>query len=99
MGLRGEGVSRQQPRGLCVEVLSEEGIQVRGPQEVKSPPWQQSPTELGAPGARHTRSSDSPTAHSLGWRRFIETDVLLLCPDFPGLLLQETPEWEVSQMH
>lgn len=31
-----KGLRSLQPRGLCVEVLYEEGIQARGPQEMKS---------------------------------------------------------------
>ena len=45
-------------------------------------------------------SSNSATASwgSLGWRVFIQKDVLQLCVDWPGLLLQETREGEVFQM-
>ena len=45
-------------------------------------------------------SSNSATASwgSLGWRVFIQKDVLQLCVDWPRLLLQETLEGEVFQM-
>ena len=62
------------------------------------PSWQQIPTELGTPITRHPHSSGSPVASSLGWRQFIEKDVLLLCSDSPGVLLQETLEWETFQI-
>ena len=49
---------------------------------------------------RHPPSSNSATASwgSLGWRVFIQKDVLQLCVDWPRLLLQETLEGEVFQM-
>ena len=49
---------------------------------------------------RHTPSSNSVTASwgSLDWRVFIQKDVLQLCLDWPGILLQETLEGEVFQM-
>ena len=52
------------------------------------------------PVTRHPPSSNSATASlsSLGWRVFIQKDVLQLCVDWPGLLLQETLEGEVFQM-
>ena len=45
-------------------------------------------------------SSNSATANwgSLGWRVVIQKDVLQLCVDLPGLLLQETLEGEAFQM-
>ena len=52
------------------------------------------------PLTRHPPSSNSATASwgSHGWRVFIQKDVLQLCVDWPGLLLQETLEGEVFQM-
>ena len=52
------------------------------------------------PVTRHPPSSNSVTASwgSLGWRVFIQKDILQLCVDWPGLLLQETLEGEVFQM-
>ena len=49
---------------------------------------------------RHPPSRNSATAScgSLGWRVFIQKDVLQLCVDWPGLLLQETLEGEVFQV-
>ena len=49
---------------------------------------------------RFPPSSKSATASwgSLGWRVFIQKDVLQLCLDCLGLLLQETLEGEVFQM-
>ena len=49
---------------------------------------------------RRPPSSNSATASwgSIGWRVFIQNDVLELCVDWPGLLLQETLEGEVFQM-
>ena len=53
-----------------------------------------------SPVTRHPPSNNSATASwgSLGWRVFIQKDVLQLCVDWPGLLLQETLEGEVFQM-
>ena len=52
------------------------------------------------PVIRHLPSSNSATASwgSLGWRVFIQKDVLQLCVDWAGLLLQETLEGEVFQV-
>ena len=52
------------------------------------------------PVNRHPPSSNSATASwgSLGWRVFIQKDVLQLCVNWPGLLLPETLEGEVFQM-
>ena len=52
------------------------------------------------PATSHTPSSNSATASwgSLDWRVFIQKDVLQLCLDWPGILLQETLEGEVFQM-
>ena len=52
------------------------------------------------PVIRHPPSSNSATTSwgSLGWRVFIQKDVLQLYVDWPGLLLQETLEGEVFQM-
>ena len=49
------------------------------------------------PVTRHPPSSNSATASwgSLGWRVFIQKDVLQLCVNWPGLLLQEILEGEV----
>ena len=49
---------------------------------------------------RHPPSSNSATESwgTLGWSVFIQKDVLQLCVDWPGLLLQETLEGEVFQM-
>ena len=51
------------------------------------------------PVTRHPPSGNSATAiwGSLGWRIFIQKDVLQLCLDLPGILLQETLEGEVFQ--
>ena len=52
------------------------------------------------PVTGHPRSNNSATTSwgSLGWRVFIQKDVLQLCVDWPGPLLQETLEGEVFQM-
>ena len=51
------------------------------------------------PVTRHPPSGNSSTASwgSLGWRIFIQKNVLQLCLDSPGILLQETLEGEVFQ--
>ena len=51
------------------------------------------------PVNRHPPSSNSATASwgSVGWKVFIQKDVLQLCVDWPGLLLQESLEGEVFQ--
>ena len=67
--------------------------QGRGPWLVKSlPRWHTLTTR--SPVTRHPPSSNSATASwgSLGWRVFIQKDVLQLCLNWPGLLLQETLE-------
>ena len=52
------------------------------------------------PVTRHPPSSNSATASwgTLGWRVFIQKDVLQLCVNWPGLLPQETLEGEFFQM-
>lgn len=62
--------------------------------------WMADPSRTRNPVTRHPPSSNSATASwgSLGWRVFIQKDVLQLCLDWPGLLLQETLEGEVVQM-
>ena len=52
------------------------------------------------PVTRHSPSSNSATASwgSLGWRVFIQKDVLQLCVNWPGLMLQQTVGGEVFQM-
>ena len=52
------------------------------------------------PVTRHPTSSNSDTTRSgsLDWRVFIQQDVLQVCLDWPGLLLQETLEGEAFQM-
>ena len=51
------------------------------------------------PVTRHQPSGNSATASwgSLGWRIFIQKDVLQLCLDCPWILLQETLEGDVFQ--
>ena len=58
------------------------------------------PNRTQNPVTRHPPSNISATASwgSLGWRVFIQKDVLQLCLEWPGLLLQETLEGEVFQM-
>ena len=55
------------------------------------------PKKTRKPVTRHPPSGKSTTASwgSLGWRVFIQQDVLQLCLDWPGILLQETLEGEV----
>ena len=57
------------------------------------------PKKTRKPVIRHRPSGNSATASwgSLGWRIFIQKDVLQLCLDWPGILLQETLEGEVFQ--
>ena len=52
------------------------------------------------PVTRNPASGNSATASwgSLGWKIFIQKDVLQLCLDWPGLLLQETLKGEVFQI-
>ena len=51
------------------------------------------------PVTRTPASGNSATASwgSLGWTIFIQKDVLQLCLDSPGILLQETLEGKVFQ--
>ena len=58
------------------------------------------PKKTQKPVTRHPPSGNNPIASwgSLGWRIFIQKDVLQLCLDGPGILLQETLEGEVFQM-
>ena len=58
------------------------------------------PNRTQNPVTMHPPSSNSATASwgSLGWRVFIQKDVLQLCLDWPGLLLQETLEGDFFQM-
>ena len=58
------------------------------------------PNRTRNPVTRNPPSSNSTTASwgSLCWRVFIQKDVLQLCLNWPGLLLQETLEGEVFQM-
>ena len=57
------------------------------------------PKRTRNPATRHTPSSNSATSSfgSLDWRIFIQKDVLQLCLDGPGILLQEILEGEVFQ--
>ena len=50
-------------------------------------------TRLPTPG-----NSVTASLGSLGWRVFIQKEILQVCLDWPGLLLQETLEGEVLQM-
>ena len=52
------------------------------------------------PVTMHPPSCNSATASwgSLGWTVFIQKDVLQLCLNWPGILLQETLEGDVFQM-
>ena len=58
------------------------------------------PSRTQNPVTRHPPSGNSTTASwgSLVWRGFIQKDILQLCLDWPGILLQETLEGEVFQM-
>ena len=58
------------------------------------------PKRTWNPVTRHPPSGNSATAGwgSLSWRVFIQKDVLQLCLDWPGLLLQETLKGEVFQI-
>ena len=58
------------------------------------------PKRTRNPTTRHTPSSNSATASlvSLDFRVIIQKDILQLCLDCPGILLQETLEGEVFQM-
>ena len=58
------------------------------------------PNRTRNPVSKNPPSSNSATARwgSLGWRVFIQKDVLQLSLDRPGVLLQETLEGEVFQM-
>ncbi|XP_049488012.1 uncharacterized protein LOC125923612 [Panthera uncia] len=67
------------------------GSRVRGPQEVTSPPWSQSPTELGTRVTRHPRSGDSAGLGSFVGTPSPDEHVLLLCARVPRLPAQGSP--------
>ena len=85
-------------RGLCAGVSTVNPRKGPACGEVTS--LTTDPNRTWNPVTRHPHSSNSATASwgSLGWRVFIQKDVLQLCLDWPGLLLQETLEGEVFQM-
>ena len=89
---------RSGSQGLCAGVSN---VNPRnGPQGGEVSPLTADPNRTQNPVTRHPPSGNSVTASwgSLGWRVFIQKDVLHLCLDWPWLLLQETLEGEVFQM-
>ena len=85
-------------RGLCAGVSTVNPR--KGPTGGEVTSLTTDPNRTLNPVTRHPPSSNSVTANwgSLGWRVFIQIDVLQLCLDWSGLLLQETLEGEVFQM-
>ena len=86
---------RSGSQGLCAGVSN---VNPRnGPQGGEVSPLTADPNRTQNPVTRHPPSGNSVTASwgSLGWRVFIQKDVLHLCLDWPWLLLQETLEGEV----
>ena len=67
------------------------GSLVRGPQEVTSPPWSQSPIELRTRVTRHPRSGDSARLGSFVGTPSPNEHVLLLCARVPRLPAQGSP--------
>ncbi|KAJ1360189.1 hypothetical protein KIN20_019109 [Parelaphostrongylus tenuis] len=89
---------RSVSRGLCAGVSTVNPR--KGPPGGEVTSLRADPNRTRNPVTRHPPSSNSTTASwvSLGWRVFIQKDVLQLCLNWPGLLLQETLEGEVFQM-
>ena len=85
-------------RGLCAGLSTV--IPRKGPPGGEVTSSIEDPKRTRNPVTRDPPSSNSATASwgSLGCRVFIQKDVLQLCLDWPGLLLQETLEGEVFQM-
>ena len=89
---------RSGSRGLCAGVSTVNPR--KGPLGGEVTSLMEEPKRTWNPVTRHPSPSNSATASwgSLGWRVFIKKDVLQLCLDCPGILLQETLEGEVFQV-
>ena len=84
--------------GLCAGVSAVNPR--KGPSGGKVTSSMADPNRTQNPVTRHPTSGNSATASlgSLGWRVFIQKDVLQLCLEWLGLLLHKSLEGEVFQM-